>query len=130
MRAVWHVMVGGGSGAGAASSDGVSVQYPGGDGIPVPWPEVRGVWDAHASAVAGDAAGREFWAAGASDSGILDGPEGRESAGSARELSDAVSDGWERGQYWSSDTGGECSIGRTGGGGATVDAAPAGAECR
>src|SRR5262249_2193711 len=49
LRAVWHVIVGRGCGAGAASSDRVTPDHASGDRIPPPLPVVCGGWGTHAS---------------------------------------------------------------------------------
>src|SRR5215510_5169677 len=130
MRAMWHVIVGRGCGPGAASSNGVTPAHSSSDGIPPPLSVVPGMWSAHASGVASDDARGEFWAARASDSGVFDGPDWGESAGSAGHLSDIVADGCKCGQYWLTGTGPECRVSRAGDGGTNVRAAPAGAEYR
>src|SRR5215470_7751589 len=98
-------MVGRGSRAGATSSDGVTTDYADRDGIPAPLPVVCGVWGAHASGVARDDVAREFWASRAGDGGVFDGTDRGKSARSAGNLSDARSDGRERGQHWNGGTG-------------------------
>src|SRR2546422_10448332 len=130
MRAVWDVIVGRRWGAGAASSDGVAADHPDSDGIPAPLPVVCSVWGADASGVAGDDANGELWATGASDGGVFDGTDRRESARSAGHRSDTVSDGSECRRDWRPGAGGECRVSRASGRGANVRAGPAGAQWR
>src|SRR5262249_30095810 len=119
---MWRVIVGGRSCAGAASSDGVAADHPRGDGVPPPLPVVWSVWGADASGVAGDDANGELWATGASDGGVFDGTDRRESARGAGYLSDPVSDGGECRRDWRPATGNECRVSRASGRGGKVRA--------
>src|SRR5262249_62400969 len=125
---MWHVIGGRGCGPGAAASNGVTPESAGGDGIPAPLSVGRGVWGAHASGVAGDDARGELWAAPAGGSGLLDGPEGGESAGRAGHCSDVVAGGGGGRGRLVSRKGKEGGVGWGGGAGAHGGEEPGAAE--